>query len=345
MKEIFQGKKILITGGTGSIGRLLTKECLNYGPEVIRILANDENALFKLQFELKNHSMNSKVRFLLGDIRDKERFKRAMKGIDIIYHTAALKQVISCEYNPFEAVKTNIIGVQNLIDNAIEENVEKVIFTSSDKAVNPTNAMGASKLMAEKLITSANFAGGTHDTIFSCTRFGNVLGTSSSLIPIIENQVRKGNDVTLTDERMTRFIMSPKKSTELIFKTTKIALGGEIFIFKMPTVVIKDLIEVLIEIFARSYSKEPSDIKIKTIGTQPGEKLYEELMTEDEATRAFEINDLYLILPTLKDLYEIDEKRYNFPLKSAKISSYNSKDQVQLNKDEIHSILKEFINV
>jgi len=193
-------------------------------------------------------------------------------------------------------------------------------------------------------MTSANFSGGTHDTVFSCVRFGNVLGSNSSLIPIIENQIKKGNTVTLTDERMSRFIMAPSKATELIFEATKIALGGEIFIFKMPTVIIKELIEVLIKIFTPIYNKNPEDIKIEKIGAQPGEKLFEELMTEEEASRAYEINDLFLILPTLKDLYGINESRYDFSLNPARITSYNSRDQNPLTQEKIHSIFKEMFD-
>jgi FlaA1/EpsC-like NDP-sugar epimerase len=183
MKALFKGKKILITGGTGSIGQEIVREILKYEPEVVRILDVDETKQFELQQEYGNLE---NVRFLLGDIRDKERLSRAIEDIDIVFHTAALKHVLACEYNPFEAVKTNVIGMQNLIEVAMDEEVEKVIFTSSDKAVNPTNVLGASKLLAERLITSANYYKGVRDTIFSSVRFCNVLGSRGSFIPLFK---------------------------------------------------------------------------------------------------------------------------------------------------------------
>jgi len=184
--DLFKNKKILITGGTGSIGQEIVREVLKHEPAVVRILDIDETKQFELQQEYEDYE---NIRFLLGDIRDKERLYRAIEDIDIVFHTAALKHVQACEYNPFEAVKTNVIGTQNLIDVAIDEEVEKVIFTSSDKAVNPTNVMGATKLLAERLITSANYYKGARKTVFSSVRFGNVLGSRGSVIPLFKNQI------------------------------------------------------------------------------------------------------------------------------------------------------------
>ena len=254
MEGIFKNKKILVTGGTGSIGQEILREILKYEPTVVRIIDVDETKQFELQQEYEDYD---NIRFLLGDIRDKERLYRAIEDIDIVFHTAALKHVLACEYNPFEAVKTNVIGTQNLIDVCIDEEVEKVIFTSSDKAVNPTNVMGATKLLAERLITSANYYKGARKTIFSSVRFGNVLGSRGSVIPLFKTQIAKGGPVTITDKEMTRFIMSMCDAINLLFKATEIAQGGEIFVFKMDAIKITDLAEVMIEELAQKYGIHP----------------------------------------------------------------------------------------
>ena len=335
MKNIFKNKKILITGGTGSIGQEILCEILKHEPTVVRILDIDETKQFELQQEYKNYE---NVRFLLGDIRDKERLSRAIEDIDIVFHTAALKHVMGCEYNPFEAVKTNVIGIQNLIDVAMDEEVEKVIFTSSDKAVNPTNVMGATKLLAERLITSANYYKGARKTIFSSVRFGNVLGSRGSVIPLFKKQIRKGGPVTITDKKMTRFIMSMRDAINLLFKATEIAQRGEIFVFKMDAIKITDLAEVMVEELAQKYGYTPDEIKIAIIGNKPGEKLYEELMTEDEARRALETKDMFIVLPVMKELSDIDKSYY--PLTSqAENKAYTSKDTEHLAKEEIKEIL------
>lgn len=334
--NFLNNKKILITGGTGSLGRELVRKILTYNPEVIRIFDVDETEQFNFQHELKGYE--EKVRFLLGDVRDKERLNRAAEDIDIIYHTAALKHVMACEYNPFEAVKTNILGTQNIIDVAIDNNVGKIIFTSSDKAVNPSNTMGTTKLLAEKLITSANYYKGAHDCIFSSVRFGNVMGSRGSVIPLFEQQIKSGGPVTITDPAMTRFMMSMSQAVELVFKSTEMAQGGEVFIFKMPTVIISDLAEVLIEGLAQRYGYRLDDIGINIIGTKPGEKMYEELMTEDESTRSLERNDMFIILPEITDnMLKFNESVYRAT--SIKSRDYVSKDSIPISRDEIKAIL------
>jgi len=335
MKNLFKNKKILITGGTGSIGQEILREILKYQPTVVRILDVDETKQFELQQEYEDYD---NIRFLLGDIRDKERLYRAIEDIDIVFHTAALKHVLACEYNPFEAVKTNVIGTQNLIDVCIDEEVEKVIFTSSDKAVNPTNVMGATKLLAERLITSANYYKGARKTIFSSVRFGNVLGSRGSVIPLFEKQIRKGGPVTITDKEMTRFIMSMRDAINLLFKATEIAQGGEIFVFKMDAIKITDLAEVMIEELAQKYGYTSDGIKIEIIGNKPGEKLYEELMTEDEARRALESEDMFIILPEMKELSHINKSSYP-SVSEAEVRAYNSRDVKHLAREEIKEIL------
>ena len=328
-------KAILITGGTGSIGREIVREILKFEPTVVRILDIDETKLFELEEELKNYS---DLRFLLGDIRDKDRLKRAMEGIDIVFHAASLKHVQSCEYNPFEAVKTNAIGTQNLIDVCMDEEVEKVIFTSSDKAVNPSNVMGATKLLAERLIISANYYKGVRKTIFSSVRFGNVLGSRGSIIPLFKKQIEKGGPITITNNKMTRFIMSMHDAINLLFKASELAQGGEILVFKMNALKITDLAEIMMEELAPNYGYSPNEIKTEIIGTKPGEKLYEELMTEDEAMRALESEDMFIVLPELRELSPIYKSSYP-SVSEAEIKAYTSKDTEHLAKEEIKEIL------
>jgi len=335
MENIFKNKKILITGGTGSIGQEILREIIKHEPAVVRIIDVDETKQFELQQEYQDHD---NVRFLLGDIRDKDRLSRAIEDIDIVFHTAALKHVLACEYNPFEAVKTNAMGTQNIIDVCLDEEVEKVIFTSSDKAVNPTNVMGATKLLAERLTTSANHYKGTRRTIFSSVRFGNVLGSRGSVIPLFKMQIERGGPVTITNKEMTRFIMPLHDAINLLFKATELAQGGEIFIFKMDAIRITDLAEVMIEELTPKYGYSPGDMKIELIGNKLGEKLYEELMTEEEARRALETEDMFILLPEQEELSCIDKSAY-LPASEAEVKAYTSYDEKLLTKEEIREIL------
>ena len=335
--NLLQNKNILITGGTGSLGRELVYEIIKHDPKVVRIFDVDETEQFEFHHELKEYE--DTVRFLLGDVRDRERLIHAAEDVDIIFHTAALKHVMACEYNPFEAVKTNILGIQNVIDAAIANNVEKIIFTSSDKAVNPSNTMGATKLLAERLMTAANYYKGKRRCTFSSVRFGNVMGSRGSVIPLFEQQIKAGGPVTVTDREMTRFMMSMSQAVELVFKSTELAQGGEVFIFKMPTVNIMDLAEVLVKELAPQYGHEAKDIDLEIIGTIPGEKMYEELMTEDEATRSLEREDMFIIAPLIMDgMSKYDGSVYDAtPIRS---KDYVSKDVVPITKNEISAILK-----
>ena len=333
--DLYKNKKILVTGGTGSIGQEILREILNYEPEVVRILDVDETKQFELEQEYEGHE---NIRFLLGDVRDKERLRRAIEDVDIVFHTAALKHVLACEYNPFEAVKTNVVGMQNLIDVAMDAEVEKVIFTSSDKAVNPTNVMGATKLLAERLMTSANYYKGARGTVFSSVRFGNVLGSRGSVIPLFKTQIEKGGPVTITNEDMTRFIMSLQDAINLLFRATDLARGGEIFVFKMDTLMIPDLAAVMIAELAPKYGYSETDIKTELIGTKPGEKLYEELMTEEEAKRALETEDMFIVFPEMKELPHSDKTSYP-SVSEAEVRAYTSEDEKHLSKGEIRKFL------
>jgi FlaA1/EpsC-like NDP-sugar epimerase len=328
---VFKDKKILITGGAGSVGNEILKGLLNFSPRVIRVFDHSEIGLFKVKEKFGQHH---NVRFLLGDARDKERLKRAIEDIDLVFHAAALKHVYVCEYNPFEAVKSNIIGTQNLIDVCIDEDVDRVVFTSSDKAVNPNSVMGATKLVAERLIVAANYYKGKRKTAFSNVRFGNVIGSSGSAIPLFTQQIMTGGPVTITHKDMTRFIMTMDDAIRLVFKATELTKGSETFIFKMAAIRIMDLAEVLINELA-SKAKRP---KIKIIGIQPGEKLYEELMTKHEATRAFEIDEMFILPPELVELNHF--KKAAFPQGSkSKLQAYTSADVKLMTHDEIRDLL------
>ncbi len=335
--DFYADKTILVTGGVGSIGSELVRMVLTYNPKVVRILDNNETGLFDSEQELQS----KKIRLFVGDVKDKERLTRAVEGVDILFHAAALKHVPLCEYNPFEAVKTNAIGTQNLIEVAMDKNVEKFILISTDKAVNPVNVMGATKLLAERLTISANFYKGERKTAFSCVRFGNVLDTRGSVIPLFKKQIKNGGPLTITNQNMTRFTMSISKAVELVLKAAEIAKGGEIFIFKMSAMRIGDLAEVLVEESAPKYRYAPEGLEIKTIGKRAGEKMYEELMTEDEVENAYEDEEMFIVLPqnfdlTGKSLYKLPDNFKKIPMKDN-----SSKGVKLLTKEEIRLLLTE----
>lgn len=332
--NMFKDKNILVTGGTGAIGSNIVKQLLNYEPSVIRVYSRNETRQFEMEKDL---GYKENVRYLIGDVRDKERLTMAGEDIDYIFHTAGLKHVPACEYNPFEAVKTNVIGTQNLIESAIKNKIKKLIFTCTDKAANPTNTMGATKLLAERLISSANYYKGKRNSLFASVRFGNVMGTSGSVIPLFIRQISRGGPVTVTEPTMTRFMMSISEAVKLVFKATSMAKGGEVFIFKMPTVKLMDLAEVLIEEFAPIFGYLPSDIPIEVIGLRPGEKMYEELLTGNDAVNAYETDDMFIIKPQLPDKTVLD---YYKNFKKASNQSYSSDDEKPLTKDELLLILK-----
>jgi len=335
-EKFFAGKKILITGGAGTVGKEIVRELLKYGPHVIRLLDASENGLFELEKEFGNRD---DLRYLLGDIKDKSRLIRAMQDIDLVFHTAALKHVLICEYNPFEAVQINVQGTQNVIDAALECNVEKVIFTSSDKAVNPSNTMGTSKLLAEKLIITANYyRGSVAKTSFSSVRFGNVLGSSGSVLPLFKEQIEKGGPITITHEDMDRFILTQKGAMDFLLESMMLSKGGEIFVPQMPVIKVIDLVNILIEEYAPKVGQSPEEIDIQYIGVKSGEKLYEELMTEDESSRCIKIDWIYAILPQLKELAHIDVSLYP-DAKPVDDIVLKSKDYKPISREEIKKIL------
>ena len=331
----FRGKKILVTGGSGTVGSAIVRALLKYDPEVVRVLDNDETRIFMLEQEFRG---DRRLRYLIGDVRDKNRLHSALRGVDIVFHAAALKHVASCEYNPFEAIKTNVVGLQNLIDVSIDEGVKNVVFTSSDKATNPNNVMGTTKLLGEKLITAANYYKGSHDVKFSSIRFGNVLGSSGSVVPLFKEQIRTGGHVTITDHDMTRFMMSESDAINLIFRAFSLMKGGEVFVLKMPVFRVTDLAGVIIESVAPKCGYEPCDIKVQHIGVKPGEKPYEELMTEEESKRALETEDMFIILPEINDFIQAGKYRFD-GAKTAKVGMYTSRDMAALSKEDIRSFL------
>jgi len=293
-KDRIAEKSILVTGGTGTIGYELVKALLPLSPKVVRVFSRDEQKQFYMREEFRKIK---NVRFLIGDVRDLPRLRRAMEDIDIVFHLAAMKHVESCEYNPFEAIKTNINGTQNVIDAALGADVETVVFSSSDKAVNPSNAMGAGKLMAEKLMVAGHFSKGPRKTVFISVRFGNVMGSSGSVIPTFVQRIRMGSPIEITHPEMTRFIISFRECIELLLAACNDGRGGEILIRKMPIVRIVDLARALIEEVAALY-KIPA-VETKEVGIRAGEKLFEELVTEEESARTLDIGDYLVVLPQI----------------------------------------------
>jgi len=280
--SIFDGKTILITGGTGSFGKKFTEILLSeHDPESVRIYSRGE----LLQMEMQNRFDDSRLRFLIGDVRDRDRLYRAASGVDIIVHAAALKHVPACEYNPIEAVRTNIEGSVNVIDAAIDNSVEKIMAISTDKAVHPVNLYGATKMVAEKLFTQGNAYTGGEKTRFSCIRYGNVVGSRGSVIPLFKEQ-RKNGVITITDDRMTRFWITLEQGVRFVMDCIARMKGGETFVPKIPSMKVIDLANVI-----------APDAKKKIIGIRSGEKLHEILLTEDEARHTREFDNYFVIEP------------------------------------------------
>ena len=343
IKKAFRNKIVLVTGGTGSIGSEIVKQILKYEPTLVRILSNDEASLFNSQQELVKFK---NVRYLLGDVRQKERLKVAMEDVDFVFHAAALKHVPLCEYNPFEAINTNVIGSQNVVEAAMTNNVKKCIFISTDKAVNPTSVLGATKLLAERLFIVANYYKGWSDTTFSVIRFGNVLNSRGSIIPLLKNQIATGGPVTITNPEMTRFVMSLPQAVELVFKSTLKSVGGEIFVFKMPALKIIDLIEVMIDEVAPKYGIDSRKVEKKILGPRLGEKSHEELLTKNELEWLYEDDEMFVILVPIERPEEIFEPEIKGIRKVATIEGmdiedhYLSNNAKLLNKKEIRELLR-----
>jgi len=290
-------KTILITGGTGSFGNKFTRRVLNeFNPKKIIIYSRDEYKQYVMQQKFKDYS--KKLRFFLGDVRDEGRLYRAFDGVDIVIHAAAIKQVPAAEYNPIEAVKTNINGAENIINAAIDKGVEKIIALSTDKAVNPVNLYGATKLVSDKLFVAGNAYVGDKDTLFSVVRYGNVAGSRGSIIPFFKSLIKDGEvNVPITDCRMTRFWITLDEAVDLVIKAISEAKGGELYVKKCPSFKITDLAKAL-----------KSDCNFDNIGIRPGEKLHEVMITEEDSRTTVEYDDHYIIYPDLDWWTKIDNK-------------------------------------
>ncbi|HNY93665.1 MAG TPA: UDP-N-acetylglucosamine 4,6-dehydratase (inverting) [Flexilinea sp.] len=277
-------KVVLITGGTGSFGKKFIQVMLKeYHPEKIIIYSRDELK----QYEMQNSGINDpRLRYFIGDVRDLDRMKRAFQGVDIVVHAAALKQVPACEYNPFEAVKTNILGTENVIDAALDMGVKKVLAISTDKAVNPVNLYGVTKLAAEKLVIQSNSYAGGRETRLSCVRYGNVVGSRGSVVPVFLKQRASGR-LTVTDERMTRFWISLEQGVHFVIRCIEQMHGGEVFVPKIPSMKVKDLAAAV-----------APEAEITYTGIRPGEKLHEVLISEDEARNTVEFDDMFIVQPS-----------------------------------------------
>jgi len=334
MDGFFTDKKVLIIGGTGTIGKSLLKKVVQDSPTVVRILSRDEHKQFELQQEM---SAYANIRYLIGDVRDRDRLERAMQDIDYVFHAAAMKHVAACEYNPFEAIQTNIIGTQNVIQAALKEGVKKTILTSTDKAIAPTNAYGASKLMAERLMASSQTQVGSSQTIFASVRFGNVMGSRGSVVPLFKWQIENNREITLTDENMSRFMMTLQQATDLTIEAMKHALGGEIFVLKMPVIRLRDLATSIMNLASTQLNIPVDTIQKKIIGIRPGEKMFEELMTDEEAHNALEIPNMFIIP---NGFLHTDSYHYA-QAKPVAIKSYRSDNVEPVSIEQVEQMLRD----
>ena len=325
--NLFDGKNVLITGGTGSLGKALTKRLLNTKAERIRIFSRDEEKQRQMQEDL----VDDRLRFLIGDVRERDRLSRALEGIHIVIHAAALKQVPAVEYNPFEAVKTNVYGTQNLINACLDTNVELALAISTDKAVNPFNTYGATKLLMERLFVDANVLKGWRKIKFTCVRYGNVLGSRGSVLPTFVRQIKLDKKITLTDPSMTRFNMTMDEALDFIFRSLKNAKGGEVFVPKLKAYRLGEMKDAIVELLDKK-------VETKVISVRPGEKYHECLISSDEIRNSYENQDDYLI-------FEKKTEHYIYPneqgIKKTNLKGEYSSNNVELlSKDELKNILK-----
>ncbi|MCH5256097.1 MAG: UDP-N-acetylglucosamine 4,6-dehydratase (inverting) [Lachnospiraceae bacterium] len=329
---MLNNKTILITGGTGSFGKCFTKYVLtHYNPKKIIIYSRDEFKQYLMQDEFKPYNNNNRLRFFIGDVRDKSRLQRAMAGVDYVIHAAALKQVPACEYNPDEAIKTNIHGAQNVIDATLDsQTVKKVVALSTDKAVNPVNLYGGTKLVSDKLFIAANAYSGTKDINFSIVRYGNVAGSRGSIIPLFRNIIQNGgSELPITDYRMTRFWISLTQGVELVIKALEEATGGETFISKIPSFKITDLAEAMCP-----------GCTMPEIGIRPGEKLHEIMITVEDSPMTYEYDKHFIVYPqvTWNDRQTVNPSGK----KVAEGFSYSSGNNTEwLSVEQIRELLKE----
>lgn len=290
------GQNVLVTGGSGSIGSQLVEHILTAEPDVVRVFDNDEQGLFSLQKRISD----DRLRYLLGDVRDRDRLELAIEDIDVVFHAAALKHVEINEYNPFEAIQTNVQGTQNLIRMALNENVDSFVAISTDKASNPVSVMGATKLLSERLVVAANAYKGSSNTRFGAVRLGNVLGSNGSVVPIFMDQIKCGGPVTVTNPDMTRFILPIGGAVELVIEAQETMTSGEIFVLKMPAFEVHTLAEAMIEKYGPQEGYAPAQIDIDIVGPRPGERVHEKLISTDEIVQARELEEMFVVLPQIE---------------------------------------------
>lgn len=324
IQDYFKKKVILVTGGTGSIGQRIVSSLLKYEPKKIIIFNKDDSKQYLMK---QNYFKCPNVDFILGDIRDYDSVEYATRGIDIIFHAAALKQVPICEEHPFEAIQTNVLGSENVIRASIFNKVKKVINVSTDKAVNPTNTLGVTKLLSEKLFYNANLLLNNNHTIFCSVRFGNVINSRGSVIPLFIDQAKVGKPITVTDPKMTRFIMSISDAANLTLKSAYYSQGGETFIFKMQSLEILKLAETIKKYYKRKGINSPP---VKSIGIRTGEKLYEELICFNEKERVVEDKELYVVLPEGTSSFYHFIKIVNPVLRSDHIETIDESEIIKL---------------
>jgi len=326
--SVFANNVLMITGGTGSFGTAVLKRFLDTAVREIRIFSRDE----KKQEDMRLSFNNDKVKFIIGDVRNYDSISQAMVGVDYVFHAAALKQVPSCEFYPMEAVRTNIHGTENVINAAIANKVKRVIVLSTDKAVYPINAMGISKAMAEKVVVARSRTVPEEGTILCCTRYGNVMASRGSVIPLFIEQLNKGEKLTITDPSMTRFLMSLDDSVDLVLHAFDNAQQGDLFVQKAPASTVADLAQALKELFDK-------DNEIQIIGTRHGEKLYESLVSREEMARAEETERYYRIPADNRDL---NYKKFfvEGEVEIAKLDDYTSHNTQRLDVDAVKELLK-----
>ena len=333
IKNLFNNKNILVTGGLGSIGAGIVKELLKYSPRAIQVVDNRETEMF---YSIDYNKWRN-VKYYFVEIRDKDSVEKVMRNVEIVFHTAAMKHVLVCERNPFEAVKTNVLGTQNVIEGCINNNVKKMILISTDKAVNPTNVMGTTKLLAERIVAAMHNIRDKINTEFGVVRFGNVLYSRGSVLEIWEKQLQKGEKITITNPEMTRFFMGIPQSVELIFSATYYAKNGEIFIFKMPSCEIGALAEAYLEL--KGYPKDYLNI----IGEREGEKTHEELLSKNETEFLMEKDKFFLKLPLRLPKNEMKYYQH-IGFKASKKDSFISNDpHFLLKKPQIKKLLREYL--
>lgn len=341
MQNEFKGKTILVTGGTGSIGSEIVRQLLNFNPRSIRVFARHEDRHYTLMSDLGYGHDNDRLRFIVGDIRDKDRLRMAMEGVDTVFHAAALKQVEMCEYNPFEVVKTNIVGTQNVIDVARDLNIGKVVGISTDKVAEPEGILGVSKLMAEKLFLSSFYYKGNKKTKFACVRFGNVLGSRGSILPLFKKQIKNNGELFLTNPKMTRFVMTIPQAASLVLSATNLMRGQEVFVLKMPAVRLSDLAKAAVKHYAPILGKKTSEVKIKIIGKRAGEKTHEKLLADYELPRALETKDMYILTPHETVAYSDYKEKYAArPIKIGN-KAFSSEHAPKLPESKLAALVRE----